>query len=117
MYRAANWRSGLSHQRIACHGDRRGWHSFRGLRKRGGVDRWLTADTAATRVTARARAGRGDRKLPAVSAVQVALILRCAECGDIGFPEDEDRWRAYLDTDSELVFYCSECAEREFGTM
>jgi hypothetical protein len=29
-------------------------------------------------------------------------------------PADEDRWRAYLDTDDELVFYCPECAEREF---
>jgi hypothetical protein len=25
------------------------------------------------------------------------------------------RWRAYLDTEDELVFYCPECAEREFG--
>ena len=29
-------------------------------------------------------------------------------------PVDEDRWRAYLDTDDELVFYFPECAEREF---
>jgi hypothetical protein len=27
---------------------------------------------------------------------------------------DQDRWRAYLDTDDELVFYCPDCAEREF---
>ena len=27
---------------------------------------------------------------------------------------DEERWLAYLDTDSELVFYCPECNEREF---
>ena len=37
-----------------------------------------------------------------MSAEQVALIPQCAEC-------------AYLDTDSVLVFYCPECAEREFG--
>jgi Zn finger protein HypA/HybF involved in hydrogenase expression len=45
----------------------------------------------------------------------VALMPRCAECGGVWLPADEDRWRAYLDTDSELVFYCPECAEREFG--
>jgi predicted RNA-binding Zn-ribbon protein involved in translation (DUF1610 family) len=50
-----------------------------------------------------------------VSAEQVALIPRCAECGDMWLPDDEDRWRAYLDTDDELVFYCPECAEQEFG--
>jgi hypothetical protein len=46
-----------------------------------------------------------------VSIEQVALIPRCAECGEPWLPDDDDRWRAYLDTDSELV---SECAEREF---
>ena len=30
-------------------------------------------------------------------------------------PDDEERWRAYPDTDDVLVFYCPECAEREFG--
>jgi hypothetical protein len=29
-------------------------------------------------------------------------------------PDDDERWRAYFDTDDELVFYCPECAEREF---
>jgi hypothetical protein len=28
---------------------------------------------------------------------------------------DEDRWRCYLDTNDELVFYCPDCAGREFG--
>jgi hypothetical protein len=32
----------------------------------------------------------------------------------VWLPGDEERWRAYLDTDSDLVFYCPECAEREF---
>jgi hypothetical protein len=39
-----------------------------------------------------------------MSAEQVALIPRCAECGERWLPDDDDRWRAYLDTDSELVF-------------
>jgi hypothetical protein len=50
-----------------------------------------------------------------VSAEQVALIPRCAECGDVWLPTDEDRWQAHLDTEDELVFYCPECAEGEFG--
>jgi hypothetical protein len=50
-----------------------------------------------------------------VSAEQVALIPRCAECAEVWPPDDDKRWRAYLDTDSELVFYCPECADREFG--
>jgi hypothetical protein len=50
-----------------------------------------------------------------VSAEQVALIPQCAESGERRLPDDDDRWRAYLDTDDELVFYCPECAEREFG--
>lgn len=41
-----------------------------------------------------------------MSAEQVALIPQCAECGEVWLPADEDRWRAYLDTDDELVFYC-----------
>jgi hypothetical protein len=50
-----------------------------------------------------------------MSAEQVALIPRCAECDDRWLPDDDDRWRAFLDTDDELVFYCPECAAREFG--
>jgi hypothetical protein len=30
-------------------------------------------------------------------------------------PADEDRRSAYLTDDDEIVFYCRECAEREFG--
>jgi hypothetical protein len=32
-------------------------------------------------------------------------------------PTDEKRWQAYLTDDEppELVFYCPECAEREFA--
>ena len=50
-----------------------------------------------------------------MTAEQVALIPQCAECGEIWLSGDKERWRAYLDTDSELVFYCPECAEREFA--
>ena len=42
-------------------------------------------------------------------------IPRSLECSERWLPDDEDRWRAYLDTDSELVFYLRVCAEREFG--
>jgi hypothetical protein len=41
--------------------------------------------------------------------------------GAAAFPADEERWRAYLGCDehieepAELFFYCSECAEDEFG--
>jgi hypothetical protein len=50
----------------------------------------------------------------------VALIPRCAECEAHRPPADEERWRAYLggddlDEPAELVFYCPDCAEREFG--
>jgi hypothetical protein len=44
----------------------------------------------------------------------VALIPECVECGDVWPPDDDERWRAYLDTDGEIVFYCRECAAREF---
>lgn len=50
-----------------------------------------------------------------MSAEQVALIPRCAECLEVWLLDDEERCRAYLDTEDVLVFYCPECAEREFG--
>ena len=50
-----------------------------------------------------------------MSAEQVSLIPRCAECGEVRLPADEDRWKAYLDTDDVLVFFCLDCAKREFG--
>lgn len=50
----------------------------------------------------------------------MALIPRCAECSASWLPADEDHWRAYLggddlDEPAELVFYCRDRAEREFG--
>jgi hypothetical protein len=50
-----------------------------------------------------------------MSAERVALILQCAEYGEVWLPADEDRWKAYLETDDDVVFYCPDCAELEFG--
>jgi hypothetical protein len=55
-----------------------------------------------------------------MSAESVALIPQSAECGARWLPGDEECWRAYLGCDdldepAELVFYCPECAEREFS--
>jgi hypothetical protein len=47
----------------------------------------------------------------------VALTPTCAECETVWLPADEERWQAWLTDDEppELAFYCSDCAEREFG--
>jgi hypothetical protein len=50
-----------------------------------------------------------------MSTEKVGLIPQCAECDERWLSRDDERWRAYLDTDDELVFYCPECAEREFA--
>lgn len=52
-----------------------------------------------------------------MSADQVAVIPRCAECGAVWLPGDGGRWEAYLTDDEppELAPYCPGCAEREFG--
>lgn len=53
-----------------------------------------------------------------MSAEQVALIPRCAECGAVWLAADPERWRCFVVNDGphdRLVFYCPECAEREFG--
>jgi hypothetical protein len=52
-----------------------------------------------------------------VSAEAVALIPQCAKRREVWLPADEERWQARLTDDepAELVFYCPECAEREFG--
>jgi hypothetical protein len=48
---------------------------------------------------------------------RVALIPTCAECQAVWRSADEVRWQAWLTDDEppELVFYCRDCAEREFG--
>jgi hypothetical protein len=53
-------------------------------------------------------------------AESIASIPSCAECGALWLPTDEERWSAYLggndlDEPGELVFYCPDCAVREFG--
>ena len=49
-----------------------------------------------------------------MSLEQVALIPQCAEYGERRLPDGEERWRAYLDADDDLLFYCPR-AESEFG--
>jgi hypothetical protein len=51
-------------------------------------------------------------------AESAALIPRCAECEARWLPADEERWQAHWVDDGpeeKLIFYCPECAEREFG--
>jgi hypothetical protein len=48
----------------------------------------------------------------------VARIPNCTECDARWLPADEERWEAYWVDDGpeeKLLFYCPECAEREFG--
>jgi hypothetical protein len=53
-----------------------------------------------------------------MSVERVTLIAHCAECVAVWLPADEERWAAYLTDDEppELVFYCPECAGRQFKT-
>jgi hypothetical protein len=46
---------------------------------------------------------------------EVAQTPTCAECGDVGLPADRDRSKLHFDVDDELVWFCPECDEREFG--
>jgi hypothetical protein len=63
----------------------------------------------------------GPSSLGAATHIEgVAIIPRGAESEARWLPADEARWRAYLGADDldeppEVVFYCPECAEREFG--
>jgi len=47
--------------------------------------------------------------------------VHCAECG--AEPDDGKGWRAYIaddldgDRPSSVVFFCPECARREFGPL
>jgi Zn finger protein HypA/HybF involved in hydrogenase expression len=41
--------------------------------------------------------------------------IRCAECSAFWLSDAEGPWRCYLISGDELLFYCPECAEREFG--
>lgn len=57
-----------------------------------------------------------------MKAERVALVPRRTECEAAWLPADEERWRAYLGCDedldepAEVLFYCPECSEREFGS-
>ena len=46
-----------------------------------------------------------------------AMPLRCAECQRAPRPDEnaDDRWRVYSDGLGELMTFCPECAQREFG--
>jgi len=56
-----------------------------------------------------------------MSAESVALFGECVECKAAWLPADEERWQANLGCDehrdepAQVVLYCPECAEREFG--
>jgi hypothetical protein len=53
-----------------------------------------------------------------MSTEQVALIPQCAECGELWLAGEQDRWCRYViddGPDDQLVFYCPDCAKREFG--
>jgi hypothetical protein len=54
-----------------------------------------------------------------VGAEGAATILQCAECERPWLHEDTEHWwSAYLTDDEppEVVFFCPNCAQREFGT-
>jgi hypothetical protein len=49
----------------------------------------------------------------------VTRIPQCIECAERWLPMDTDHWQAHwIDDgrDDRLLFYCPDCAEREFGT-
>jgi hypothetical protein len=61
--------------------------------------------------------GRQRSTLRLMPIERVALIPRCAECKAAWLPAEDERWRAFHTDDEppEVVFYCPECSEREFG--
>jgi hypothetical protein len=50
-----------------------------------------------------------------MTAEKVALIPQCAECREFWLPADEDRRRAYLDTEDEPSSIALNAAQREFS--
>jgi hypothetical protein len=53
-----------------------------------------------------------------VTTEETRLLPVCQECSRVWLPSDRDRWRAYwIDAgdEDELLFYCSDCAQREFA--
>lgn len=56
--------------------------------------------------------------MEAQNTLTVLIAPRCEECLRRWLPGDSERWRAYRVDDGpeeKLLFYCPECAEREFG--
>jgi hypothetical protein len=48
----------------------------------------------------------------------IERAVRCEECRLVWLHLDDRRWRAYWIDDGpeeRLLFYCPECADREFG--
>jgi hypothetical protein len=52
---------------------------------------------------------------PKGSLLSTGSQLRCIECRTTW--RDRTRWRGYMTDDEspDVVFYCTDCAEREFG--
>lgn len=53
----------------------------------------------------------------AFGALYARLMLRCEECDREPRADEtaDDEWRCYSDDLGELLVFCPECAEREFG--
>jgi hypothetical protein len=61
--------------------------------------------------------GRRVSRLDSRAVTRVALIPVCEECRKLSLPAGGERWRAYWIDDGpeeRLLFYCPDCAEREF---
>jgi len=61
----------------------------------------------------------GGLRIAGMSAEPITVIPQCEECREVWLPGDAERWQAYWIDDGpedRLVFYCPNCAGREFGT-
>ena len=56
--------------------------------------------------------------MPRVSETDKPAAVRCVECGREADEEavELEGWRFYSDGAGELLPFCPDCAEREFGT-
>jgi hypothetical protein len=48
------------------------------------------------------------------------MIPQCEECRRVWWPVDPERWQAHWIDDGpeeKVVFYCLDCADREFGDV
>jgi hypothetical protein len=46
---------------------------------------------------------------------EVAITPRCVECSEVWLPADPERWKLLFDVDDDLVWFCPECHQHEFG--